>query len=126
MTVRVLEGVSHIHRIMDTLFHFRRFRFKGLAAFCYLHFRRSKMIRLGIRSAIRRRVSAARQRKIYARVSDYTMIPVRRFCANLSLAETVLDIPGCIVECGVWRGGMSAGLCLLLGSERDYFLFDSF
>jgi len=54
------------------------------------------------------------------------MIPVRRFCANLSLAETVLDIPGCIVECGVWRGGMSAGLCLLLGSERDYFLFDSF
>lgn len=32
----------------------------------------------------------------------------------------------CVVECGVWRGGMSAGMAEVLGQSRDYFLFDSF
>src|SRR5690606_10553053 len=30
------------------------------------------------------------------------------------------------VECGVWRGGMSAALASILGPERTYHLFDSF
>jgi O-methyltransferase len=30
------------------------------------------------------------------------------------------------VECGVWRGGMIAGIADIMGRERDYFLFDSF
>jgi O-methyltransferase len=54
------------------------------------------------------------------------MISEQTFCDNLSLAETVHNISGCVVECGVWRGGMSAGLYATLGPERDYFLFDSF
>ena len=35
-------------------------------------------------------------------------------------------IPGDIVECGVWRGGMMAGMAELLGIKRTYHLFDSF
>jgi len=37
----------------------------------------------------------------------------------------VQGIAGSVVECGVWRGGMIAGLSRILGSRR-YFLFDSF
>jgi len=54
------------------------------------------------------------------------MIPAPIYADNLRLAEQVSKIPGCIVECGVWRGGMSAGLVKVLGPERDYFLLDSF
>jgi O-methyltransferase len=54
------------------------------------------------------------------------MIPSSTFVANLMLAERVALVPGCIVECGVWRGGMSAGIASVLGPERSYYLFDSF
>lgn len=54
------------------------------------------------------------------------MIPRSMFLDNLWLAERVRNIPGCVVECGVWRGGMSAGFCRVLGPERNYHLFDSF
>lgn len=54
------------------------------------------------------------------------MLDEQTFCLNLELAETVRDVAGSIVECGVWRGGMIAGLCALLGPERNYVLFDSF
>jgi O-methyltransferase len=45
---------------------------------------------------------------------------------NLRLAAWVLTTPGCIVECGTWRGGMIAGIADLLGSGRSYYLYDSF
>jgi O-methyltransferase len=54
------------------------------------------------------------------------MIPRLSYIDNLMLAQKVLQIPGCIVECGVWRGGMSAGIATILGVDRHYFLFDSF
>ncbi len=54
------------------------------------------------------------------------MIPKRTFYQNLEIAEKVREVPGCVVECGVWRGGMSAGLCYQLGPDRTYYLFDSF
>ncbi|MEP6810360.1 MAG: TylF/MycF/NovP-related O-methyltransferase [Chthoniobacterales bacterium] len=54
------------------------------------------------------------------------MIPQEIYVDNLVLAERVAGLRGCVVECGVWRGGMSAGLATVLGPERDYFLFDSF
>jgi O-methyltransferase len=54
------------------------------------------------------------------------MINEDTFCNNLSLAAMVQHVSGCVFECGVWRGGMSAGLCFVLGADRNYFLFDSF
>jgi len=53
------------------------------------------------------------------------MINEDTFCNNLSLAAMVQHVSGCVIECGVWRGGMSAGLCFVLGADRKYFLFDS-
>src|ERR1700724_3768405 len=65
-------------------------------------------------------------RTIYAQVRKYTMVEENPFCDNLLLAQRVRGISGCVVECGVWRGGMSAGLAKVLGNNRDYYLFDSF
>jgi len=48
------------------------------------------------------------------------------FIDNLRVVTLAKDIPGCVVECGVWRGGMSAGIASLLGPTRTYYLFDSF
>lgn len=57
---------------------------------------------------------------------DYTMVRRRKFIDNLLLVSRVRDLPGCVVECGVWRGGMSAGIAEMLGPVRHYYLFDSF
>jgi O-methyltransferase len=54
------------------------------------------------------------------------MISRDTYVGNLSLASKVTGVPGCVVECGVWRGGMSAGMAAILGADRKYFLFDSF
>lgn len=64
--------------------------------------------------------------KIYSRYRDYTMIKPSVFAMNLRIAEQVRNTPGCVIECGVWRGGMSAGLSAILGPQREYYLFDSF
>jgi O-methyltransferase len=45
---------------------------------------------------------------------------------NLELVANFGTTSGCIVECGVWRGGMMAGIAEVLGPNRQYFLFDSF
>jgi hypothetical protein len=65
-------------------------------------------------------------RKIYVKYRDHTMIPELTYLYNLELADTVQSVAGCIIECGVWRGGMIAGIADLLGPVRQYFLFDSF
>ncbi len=53
------------------------------------------------------------------------MIPESIYLGNLDLCRK-FAVPGCIVECGVWRGGMIAGIADMLGDERAYILFDSF
>jgi O-methyltransferase len=65
-------------------------------------------------------------RRIFAKYRDFTMIPESIYAKNLRIAERLRSVEGCIVECGVWRGGMMAGIAELLGPNRDYFLFDSF
>jgi O-methyltransferase len=79
-----------------------------------------------IRSGLARECKLARVRPVYKRFRGFTMIPPDIYLENLLLAERVRDVPGCIVECGVWRGGMIAGMATVLGPDRDYFLFDSF
>jgi hypothetical protein len=70
--------------------------------------------------------------ELYRRVDDYTMTTPPRVYALARAVEYVAarEIPGALVECGVWRGGsmMAAALTLLqLGvSDRDLYLFDTF
>jgi len=56
----------------------------------------------------------------------YSMVPVAAYVNNLDLSKKVRNVPGCVVECGVWRGGQIAGIAETLGKSRTYFLFDSF
>jgi len=63
---------------------------------------------------------------IYKRFCSYTMIPKSVFVNNLLLAFKYKHNHGDVVECGVWRGGMIAGLAKIYGNQREYHLFDSF
>ena len=63
---------------------------------------------------------------IYSKYKDYTMIPEGEFEDNLLLCDSINLIEGCIVECGVWRGGMIAGIYDYAKVKRKCFLFDSF
>ena len=78
-------------------------------------------MRHALESVFRFRVCA-----IYRRFQGFTMIPRDIYTANLRLTQRMYDIPGDVVECGVWRGGMSGGMATLLGGARRYWLFDSF
>jgi O-methyltransferase len=66
------------------------------------------------------------------RVRRHTMTTPRRIAALCDGVEHVVraEVPGAIVECGVWKGGsmMAAALTLLrLGvRDRDLYLFDTF
>lgn len=78
------------------------------------------------RQWLRDRTTAAAGRAAWKKYRDFTMVSRKAYVDNLLLASRVRDVPGCVIECGVWRGGMSAGLAELLGSDRHYCLFDSF
>src|SRR5258706_3293564 len=67
-----------------------------------------------------------RYARIHSRFQNYSMIPWASYVRNLSLVHQFAPVEGCVVECGVWRGGMSAGIANILGSHREYHLFDSF
>lgn len=63
---------------------------------------------------------------LYSKYRDFTMVPENFYIANLKVAERAKDLEGDVVECGVWRGGMIAGISELLGKSKHYFLYDSF
>lgn len=63
---------------------------------------------------------------IYFKYKDYTMIDPLVFIDNLLLCNSINTIEGCIVECGVWRGGMIAGIFDYCKVKRTSYLFDSF
>ncbi len=62
---------------------------------------------------------------LYEKYKSYTMIPSEYFIKNLELISKYENIAGCIVECGVWRGGMSAAMAEILKNRKSY-LYDSF
>jgi hypothetical protein len=70
---------------------------------------------------IRQRIKKFRYKKLYRKYRDFTMVPYENFVPNLELCERFKEIKGCFVECGVWRGGMSAAIAEVLGSERTYY-----
>lgn len=63
---------------------------------------------------------------LYNKYKEFTMIPEVIFVENLELVERFKDIKGCVIECGVWRGGMTAAISEIFGKQRKYYLFDSF
>lgn len=44
------------------------------------------------------------------------------FWHNLLIVDQRRHVQGCVIECGVWRGGMSAGIAEVLGADSEYFL----
>ncbi len=63
---------------------------------------------------------------LYKRYDQLTMIPEHSFILNLELCDAFRHVNGDYVECGVWRGGMSAAIAEVLGPGRQIHLFDSF
>lgn len=62
---------------------------------------------------------------LFSKYSSYTMIPRSMYISNLEIASEFRNIPGDVVECGVWKGGMIAGIAEVVGG-KNYYLFDSF
>ena len=63
-------------------------------------------------------------RRLYERYRNFTMLSPLAFVTNLEAAYRNVPNTGCIVECGVWRGGMSAAIADVLPGRLHY-LFDS-
>lgn len=77
------------------------------------------------------RIHSDQQKNIYeaifAKYAANTMLPQDIYTSNLELIKKhIKNIDGDILECGVWKGGMIAGIADLLKGDRTYFLFDSF
>ncbi len=59
----------------------------------------------------------------------HTMLSAARLFNLYDRAVDVREIPGAVVECGVWRGGglaMMGAACADVGTPRDFWAFDSF
>lgn len=79
-----------------------------------------------VRRSLAHRRSSHEIGQLYKKYQQFTMVPWPSFEDNISLAMSARNVPGCVVECGVWRGGMIAAMAEVLGGERTYSLFDSF
>lgn len=63
---------------------------------------------------------------LYKKYKSFTMVPEESFILNLELCNRFKEITGDYVECGIWRGGMSAAIAEILPSSKAVHLFDSF
>jgi O-methyltransferase len=69
--------------------------------------------------------------RLYERCREYTMTTPERMYALYRAIPYIVshEVPGAVVECGVWRGGscmMSALRLQEAGEERDLYMFDTF
>lgn len=73
---------------------------------------------------------AARYASVYRRYKSGTMMVRNAYIENLALISRALENSalkdGAFIECGTWKGGMSAGMIEVGGPDRNYFFFDSF
>jgi hypothetical protein len=70
--------------------------------------------------------SFSRFKSLHRKYENYSMVPEDFFIFNLDLCNQYKHLNGDYVECGVWRGGMSAAVSEILGPEKTVHLFDSF
>jgi len=54
------------------------------------------------------------------------MVPKNVFRMNLDLARHYRMVPGDIIECGTWKGGMIGAIAKMIGGDKTYYLIDSF
>jgi len=66
-----------------------------------------------------------RETHIYRRYRTHTMLPEARAIDNLAVVRKHVHVSGDIVECGTWKGGMSAAMADVMPGRRSV-LFDSF
>lgn len=68
--------------------------------------------------------------RLYSKYRSRTMIGRVAYAENLALVAMTLRNSalnsGAVIECGTWRGGMSAGMMEVGGRARRYDFFDSF
>ncbi len=65
--------------------------------------------------------------EIFEKFKPFTMCQEYKYLRNLKLVEKFRNIPGCVVECGTWKGGMIGGIATLLNKvNKNYYLFDSY
>jgi O-methyltransferase len=75
---------------------------------------------------------SADDRAVIERIAGFTMTSIDRQIALVQAVRHIVrsGIPGCFVECGVWRGGSAMAVAMTLAQEgdttRDLFLFDTF
>lgn len=82
---------------------------------------------LSAQRAMRYSSSWLRGLHLYNKYRDRSMIPLLQFVDNIAIvASHLAGKGGAVIECGTWKGGMSAALIEVCGPKRDYFFFDSF
>lgn len=126
--MRVLKGI--VKSVIPATLWERMRRFRWRAEHSWKHSSGIRSMTKGMIphmfSLVNRRNRTKKLGQIYRKYREHTMIVEKTYIRNLVLASQQKEVEGCIVECGVWRGGMIAGIADVLGGERDYFLFDSF
>jgi hypothetical protein len=73
-----------------------------------------------------------REAAVISEVKPFTMLSAERLLANMDAISYVVarDVPGAVVECGVWRGGSTLAMIRRLQqlgqADRDVYMFDTF
>jgi predicted O-methyltransferase YrrM len=71
---------------------------------------------------------ALRRLRLFRQVADHTKVSREKLNRLCELARRIEqdDVPGAIVECGVFKGGGAAAMASSASRDREIYLFDSF